>query len=331
MESNSVIQSEAEARNWLDLPAEVMSMILLKLGAIEILTSAQNVCSSWRKICKDPLMWRVIDMRNSGNLYDMDHDLEIMCRHAVDRSCGQLIDINIEYFGTDELLQYITQSSNQLRRLRLADCYDISDEGLTEAISRLPLLEHLEIFIYSFDVETLKTVGRCCPLLKWLKLIEEQYWREDMVTNKEALAIAETMPKLRHLQIIGNGLTNMGLQAILDGCPDLESLDLRQCFHLNLNGQLGKECAERFKVLHLPHDRLTNGHECTNKTIHFGDHDSEDEDSIDFSGIDHDYYDFLVDSDFLDYDDSTRINYSDYEDFTKLGLFDHDDDSMEYY
>lgn len=109
MESNSTIQSEAEARNWLELPAEVMSMILLKLGAIEILTSAQNVCSSWRKICKDPLMWRVIDMHNSGDSYDMDHDLEIMCRHAVDRSCGQLIDINIEYFGTDELLQYITR------------------------------------------------------------------------------------------------------------------------------------------------------------------------------------------------------------------------------
>lgn len=52
-------------------------------------------------------MWRNIDMHNLGDLWDMDHDLEKMCRHAVDRSNGQLLSINIEYFGTDELLQYI--------------------------------------------------------------------------------------------------------------------------------------------------------------------------------------------------------------------------------
>lgn len=31
-----------------------------------------------------------------------------LCRHAVDRSCGGLLDINIDYFGTDDLLKYIT-------------------------------------------------------------------------------------------------------------------------------------------------------------------------------------------------------------------------------
>ncbi|KAL2244631.1 UNVERIFIED_CONTAM: F-box protein SKIP19 [Sesamum indicum] len=54
-------------------------------------------------------MWRVIDMKNLGDLHDMPYDLSIMCRHAVDRCQGQLIDINIEYFGTDELLRYISQ------------------------------------------------------------------------------------------------------------------------------------------------------------------------------------------------------------------------------
>lgn len=97
------------ARNWLELPAEVMSTIMLKLGAIEILTSAQFVCSSWNKICKDPSMWRVIDMHNLGDLHDMEYNLEIMCMHAVFRSHGQLVDINIEYFGTDDLLRYITR------------------------------------------------------------------------------------------------------------------------------------------------------------------------------------------------------------------------------
>lgn len=97
---------EVPARNWLELPAEVIFVILHKLGAIEILTTAQNVCSLWYKICKDPFLWRVIDMHNSGDLNSFDH-LEIMCKHAVDRSCGQLVEINIEHFGSDELLLYI--------------------------------------------------------------------------------------------------------------------------------------------------------------------------------------------------------------------------------
>ena len=94
--------------NWLELPREIATTIFLKLGAVEILTTAQKVCTSWRSICKDPATWRSIDMRNAGDLDDTGHDLEAMCRHAVDRSHGGCVDINVEHFGTDELLEYTT-------------------------------------------------------------------------------------------------------------------------------------------------------------------------------------------------------------------------------
>lgn len=95
---------------WVDLPAEITANILHRLGAIEILETAQKVCSAWRNVCKDPCMWREIDMSNSGNLRDMPYqDLRIMCKHAVDRSQGQLVAINIEHFGTNELLEYIAE------------------------------------------------------------------------------------------------------------------------------------------------------------------------------------------------------------------------------
>ncbi|CAK9321244.1 unnamed protein product [Citrullus colocynthis] len=77
-----------------------MCLILQRLGAIEILHSAQDVCSSWR---------RLIDMRNFGEMYALYCDLKATCTYAVDLSCGQLIDINIEFFGTDKLLQYIAR------------------------------------------------------------------------------------------------------------------------------------------------------------------------------------------------------------------------------
>ncbi|CAB4276533.1 unnamed protein product [Prunus armeniaca] len=62
------------------------------------------------------------------------------------------------------------------------------------------------------------------------------------------------MHGLRHLQLGQNQLTNDGLREILDSCPHLESLDLRHCFNLNLEGDLGKRCTEQIKQLRLPND-----------------------------------------------------------------------------
>ncbi|KAG2684675.1 hypothetical protein I3760_10G085900 [Carya illinoinensis] len=241
-------------RNWLELPRDVTASILLRLGAIEILTSAQKVCLLWRNLCKDPYMWRKIDMRNHGDLRDMPYDLETMCRHAVDRSRGQLVDINIEYFGTDKLLHYIAESSSQVRRLRLVRCYKISIKGFSEVAAKLPLLEDLAISYCPLSEELLEAVGRCCPLLKSLKFNNLGYRSPPIECDDEAIAIAENMTELRHLQLFGNTLTNDGLKAILDGCHHLESLDLRQCFSVTLTGNLKRRCAERIKDLRSPCD-----------------------------------------------------------------------------
>jgi hypothetical protein len=95
-----------EFRNWLELPRDVTASILLRLGAIDILTSAQMVCSPWRNLCKDPSMWRIVHMCNPHSQWGIP-DLETMCRQAVDRSCGQLVDIYMEYLGNDNLLRHI--------------------------------------------------------------------------------------------------------------------------------------------------------------------------------------------------------------------------------
>ncbi|KAL1537576.1 putative F-box/LRR-repeat protein 23 isoform X3 [Salvia divinorum] len=62
------------------------------------------------------------------------------------------------------------------------------------------------------------------------------------------------MPNLQHLQVYAHWMGNKGLEAILDGCPRLESLDIRRCFDLDLKGDLGKRCRQQIKHLKLPHD-----------------------------------------------------------------------------
>ncbi|XP_062016464.1 putative F-box/LRR-repeat protein 23 [Rosa rugosa] len=289
---NSAELPNRTRRNWSELPEELTFQVLSRLGAIDVLTSAQKVCTQWRRMCKHPMVWRTIDMANDHFFHEVHYDLDKMCHHAVDRSFGRVEDINVEYFGTDELLKYITDSSSGIKRLRLAHCPKITDKGLTEVAPKLPLLEDLDFTsCKNISHEPLKVIGSSCPLLKsfkldtWFKLPEDEVY-DDTVFNIEegedtdvevevnaevnanavavaevvmdgemdadALAIAGSMHGLHHLQLFRNELTNDGLSEILDHCPRLESLDLRYCYNLNLKGDLGIKCAERIKRLQLP-------------------------------------------------------------------------------
>ncbi|KAI6706007.1 hypothetical protein NL676_008969 [Syzygium grande] len=105
--------------DWVDLPREVTAAIISRLGAAETLETAQNVCASWRSICRDPSMWRAVDISVPWYLPAMGCGLDVACRRAVDLSRGGCVDISIEYFGTDELLKYITDRCNHIRRLDL--------------------------------------------------------------------------------------------------------------------------------------------------------------------------------------------------------------------
>ncbi|CAN6849066.1 unnamed protein product [Brassica oleracea] len=242
---------DGEYKNWAELPSELTSSILQRLSLVEILENAQKVCTSWRHVCKDPSMWRKIVMHNLGNLW---YDREIMCRHVVDRSQGGLIEIEIWYFCTDSLLNYIADSSSSLRSLTLALCSQITNNGLTEALMKLPLLEELDVSFSTLSGDSLRVVGQSCPNLKTFKLNCVGDIRTANEGDDDALAIAETMPGLHNLQLFGNKLTDAGLNAIIDHCLNLEHLDLRQCFNVNIVGDLEKRCSERVKVLRRPND-----------------------------------------------------------------------------
>ncbi|CAJ1962138.1 unnamed protein product [Sphenostylis stenocarpa] len=199
-------------------------------------------------------------------------------------------------------------STNSLQCLRLACCYQISDKGLCEVANKLPQLEELDMSISNITKDSLEAIGRSCPLLKSLKFNMESYRRPHIECDEEAFAIAETMHGLRHLQLFGNKLTNDGLLAILDGCPHLESLDLRQCFNVKLGGSLGKRCAEQIKELRLPYNPVDE--------FPF---DAE----IDYGSLDEDYPSGISDIDFLSDDDYHHYEFSGGSEFSEYDQ-DHD-------
>ncbi|KAF8675907.1 hypothetical protein HU200_047404 [Digitaria exilis] len=88
-----------------------------------------------------------------------------------------------------------------------------------------------------------------CPSLKHLRY-HHPYWDDDTEPeffDMEAMEIAK-MHELRSLQLFHNQLTNIGLSAILDGCPHLESLDVRGCYCVDLHDEAMRAKCARIKT-----------------------------------------------------------------------------------
>jgi F-box/leucine-rich repeat protein 2/20 len=156
--------------------------------------------------------------------------------------------------------------TSNLRCIRITKSSNISDKVFCEAAKKFSLLEELELsFNDGINEVSLEAIGQNCPLLKTLKFnnpykgINCRSYK-GYKSNKDALAIAKTMPGLRHLELWGNKLTNDGLVAILDGCPYLESLDIRMCYNLVLHENLAKRCYENIKKFRYPNEYI-NDHE----------------------------------------------------------------------
>nr|GEU48919.1 hypothetical protein [Tanacetum cinerariifolium] len=114
----------------------------------------QKVCTLWRKICKDPAMWRVINMNDLLTPYVAYFLPEKLCKHVIDRSQGQLVDVTFVYDYNDALLQYVADRSSALRYLKVICTYDDecqTIEGLTESLLKFPLLEELSLYMVILD------------------------------------------------------------------------------------------------------------------------------------------------------------------------------------
>lgn len=147
----------------------------------------------------------------------------------------------------------------------------MSGASLIQSIAKLGHLEELHLtimpWIFAGDIET---IGNSCSKLKSFSYnecgskhrlppdLDDDDVNEGLDRNDYALAIGKSMPNLRHLQLFAHWMQNEGLEAILNGCPYLESLDIRQCFDLDLGGDLGKRCRERINDLRLPNDSISD-------------------------------------------------------------------------
>jgi hypothetical protein len=121
------------ARDWSQLPLDVLSSLFDKLGAIEVLMGAGLVCHSWVRAAKVvPKLWRSVYMMSHPVVAEKHPvDLCAMAKAAVDRSDGQLEVFAAKQFVTDDLLDYIGDMYRTDTLVHSAYFYLFSDERST--------------------------------------------------------------------------------------------------------------------------------------------------------------------------------------------------------
>ncbi|CAL8990023.1 unnamed protein product [Prunus brigantina] len=67
--------------------------------------------------------------------------------------------------------------------------------------------------------------------------------------DEEAHAIATTMPRLKHLEMAYHLISTKSALQILSSCTELEFLDLRECWDVQLEDKYLKEKYPKLKVL----------------------------------------------------------------------------------
>ncbi|TVU02042.1 hypothetical protein EJB05_52408, partial [Eragrostis curvula] len=127
-----------------------------------------------------------------------------------------------------------------------------SSEVLIKALKELSCIEDLEISpieYTTFHTFLLQSVCRACPRLKKLKL---RFTSECAIYMMPIDGRIPVMHELRFLELLGCELNAMGLAAILDSCPVLQSLRITGSFSWGeMNDELKAKCA-RVKNLNLP-------------------------------------------------------------------------------
>lgn len=114
---------------------------------------------------------------------------------------------------------------------------------------KFPLLEELEVSRCR-RIEHIcmpELVANLCPQIKHFRHTRSRdrycvYNINRPGNDSQALAIA-SMRQLRSLQLFRDDMTNEGLMTILDKCPYLESIDIRSCRNLTMDGTLRARCA----------------------------------------------------------------------------------------
>lgn len=141
-------------------------------------------------------------------------------------------------------------SAGSLQSLRLPRC-EMSDSIVEQIAGRFSSITFLDVsYCVKIGSRALEAIGKNCKMLVGLcRNMHPLDTAGKPPEDEEALAIAATMPKLKHLEMAYHLISTASILQILSSCPQLEFLDLRGCWSVILDDKFVKEKFPKLKVL----------------------------------------------------------------------------------
>ncbi|KAJ6796595.1 F-box/LRR-repeat protein-like [Iris pallida] len=226
-------------RRWEDLGMDCLASIFSKLDLEDLTLSVPFVCKPWLEASMDVQCWRVLNLRDidlmpwSGfsarfkQAYSAKRfSFAGFMKNLIDRSRGSAVELAFpsERFASLQELEYASTNCSKLKVLGLPNMFQQEDKHLPGFIRKWKDLEFLTMARKpSSFVEMVEQIGLHCKNFKGLSL------SGTVVDDEDAFAIVEHLPKLRHLVVRGCPLSKRQLLLILDGCRELEVVDVSNC------------------------------------------------------------------------------------------------------
>ncbi|KAK4411689.1 F-box protein FBW2 [Sesamum angolense] len=248
----------SDFRKWDELIPDALGLIFKNLSLLEVLTVVPRVCKSWERAVMGPYCWQEIDIEE----WSTNRKPEIvdrMLRLLIPRSCGSLRKLSFSGLAGDESIFFIANqslicfilvaSAQSLQTLRLPRS-KINDSVMERAAGMLSTISFLDLsYCINIGAPALEAVGKYCKSLTTLRRVMHPVEViEKLSQDDEALAIAATMPRLKHLEITYLLVDTSSVVEILKNCNQLELLDVRGCWNVSLDEEFMKRFP-RLKVV----------------------------------------------------------------------------------
>ncbi|KAH6799457.1 F-BOX WITH WD-40 2 [Perilla frutescens var. frutescens] len=225
---------------WDELIPDALGLIFKNLSLVEILTVVPRVCKSWGRAVSGPYCWQEIDIVE-WSMNCKPETVERMLRLLVSRSCGSLRKLSVSGLACDQSLFYIANHAQSLQTLQLPRSY-MNNSVMERAAAMLSTITSLDLsYCINIGAQALEAVGRHCKSLTTLRRVMHPLEVIDKLSQEdEALAIAATMPRLKHLEIAYMLVDTSSVVKILENCKQLELLDVRGCWNVALDEKFAK-------------------------------------------------------------------------------------------
>lgn len=236
-------------RHWDELIPDALGLIFSNLTLQDLLTVIPRVCQSWSKAVMGPYCWQEIDIEEWSNRCRPQH-LDRMLQMLITRSCGSLRKLCVSGLQNDMIFSYITEHAGSLQTLRLPRS-EIGDSIVEQTAGRLSTITFLDLsYCGKIGSRALEAIGKNCKLLVGLcRNMHPLDTAGKPLMDEEAHAIATTMPRLKHLEMAYHLISTKSALQILSSCTELEFLDLRGCWDVQLEDKFLKEKYPKLKVL----------------------------------------------------------------------------------